>query len=82
MKGSTMSKTKQALDENFSVLTGVEFDGAPEQDEIPQEYMLMASIGSDIRHLQDLVIAPQDAKALRGYAKQLNELADKAEKPF
>ena len=46
-----MSKTKQALDENFSVLTGVEFDGAPEQDEIPQEYMLMASIGSDIRHL-------------------------------
>jgi len=77
-----MSKTKQALDENFSVLTGVEFDGAPEQDEIPQEYMLMASIGSDIRHLQDLVIAPQDAKALRGYAKQLNELADKAEKPF
>ena len=82
MKGSTMSKTKQALDENFSVLTGVEFDGAPEQDEIPQEYMLMASIGSDIRHLENFVIAPQDAKALRGYAKQLNELADKAMKPF
>mgnify|MGYP005610500953 FL=1 len=80
MKGSTMSKTKQALDEDFSVLTGQELSTEP--DDIPQEYMLMASIGSDIRHLENFVIAPQDAKALRGYAKQLNELADKAEKPL
>lgn len=75
-----MSKTKQALDEDFSVLTGLELDAEP--DDIPQEYMLMASIGSDIRHLQDLVIAPQEAKALRGYALQLNALADKADRPF
>ena len=80
MKGSTMSKTKQALDEDFSVLTGQELSTEP--DDIPQEYMLMASIGSDIRHLENFVIAPQDAKALRGYAYKLIELANKAEKPF
>ena len=76
-----MSNIKRSLPEDYSTAPVSEPD-VPELDEIPEQYMLMHSIDSDIQQLKGYVIAPKDAKQLRKLAESLNILADYSERPF
>jgi len=72
----------QGEDEFLNALQGDELDGTPEEQDIPEHFMLMSSIEGDISRLRDHILTPSDAKELRALAEKLNELADKAERPF
>lgn len=77
-----MSKIEVLMEEDFSVLRGDELDGSPEPQDIPEHFMLMSSIESDISRLWDHILTPSDAEELRKMAEALTVMADRADKPF
>lgn len=84
MKGTqTMSKIKQSLPEDTSVLTGAELDGTPDKQEPSPVDWAIAELNNAIGTLEKSATGAQGyVTDLKDYRQRLQGVIDKTLKPF